>query len=242
MNRGSSSSCCPTNVARTFASLASYLATADGGGLQIHQYADSRIAADIDAGRRVGVEVTTGYPYAGVVDVTVVETDDRPWAITLRVPPWAAGAELVDGDVRRVVPAGNAVVERVFASGDEITLRLPLEPRWTLPDPRIDAVRGCAAVERGPLVMCAESVDVPGQQHVDLLRVDASNPPRDDGDAVVVAASLLDAPEQDWPYTEAGRTDAVPASEPIELRLIPYHRWATRGPSTMRVWLPRSDR
>ena len=35
--------CCPTNVARTLASLAAYLATADDDGIQIHQYADSRI-------------------------------------------------------------------------------------------------------------------------------------------------------------------------------------------------------
>ena len=38
--------CCPTNVARTLASLAAYLATADSTGIQIHQYADSRIATD----------------------------------------------------------------------------------------------------------------------------------------------------------------------------------------------------
>ena len=32
--------CCPTNVARTLASLAGYLATADSDGIQIHQYAE----------------------------------------------------------------------------------------------------------------------------------------------------------------------------------------------------------
>ena len=41
--------CCPTNVARTLASLAAYLATADDGGVQIHQYVDSRIAHDARA-------------------------------------------------------------------------------------------------------------------------------------------------------------------------------------------------
>ena len=46
--------CCPTNVARTLASLAAYLATADAAGVQIHQYADCRIATTLDDGRRVG--------------------------------------------------------------------------------------------------------------------------------------------------------------------------------------------
>src|SRR5256885_2551845 len=32
--------------------------------------------------------------------------------------------------------------------------------RFTWPDPRVDALRGCVAVERGPLVLCAESLDL----------------------------------------------------------------------------------
>jgi hypothetical protein len=27
----------------------------------------------------------------------------------------------------------------------------------------------------------------------------------------------------------------------VEVPLVPYHDWANRGPSTMRVWLPVSD-
>ena len=92
--------CCPTNVARTLASLAGYLATADSDGIQIHQYANSRIRTTIGDSRRVGVELATGYPDDGTVAVRVTETDGQPWALTLRVPSWADGAELVDGDER----------------------------------------------------------------------------------------------------------------------------------------------
>ena len=52
----------PTNVARTLASLAAYLATADDGGVQIHQYVDSRIRTTLDDGRRVGLEVDDRLP------------------------------------------------------------------------------------------------------------------------------------------------------------------------------------
>ena len=38
--------CCPTNVARTLASLAGYLATADSDGIQIHQYAEQSHSHD----------------------------------------------------------------------------------------------------------------------------------------------------------------------------------------------------
>jgi DUF1680 family protein len=228
-------SCCPTNVARTLASLACYLATADGGGIQLHQYADSRVATTLDGGRRVGLEVATGYPADGTITVRVTETDGRPWALRLRVPPWAAGAELTDRDGRRPVAPGVAVVERPFQVGDEVTLRLPLTPRWTWPDPRIDAVRGCVAVERGPLVLCVESVDLPGERHVDDVRVDPSVPPRSD-EGVVVSGRLVDPLNGEWPYFDGPNAGAT--GDDVDVPLVPYNSWATRGPSTMRVWLP----
>ena len=123
-------------------------------------------------------------------------------------------------------------------------LTLPIDPHWTRPDGRIDAVRGCVAVERGPLVMCAESVDLPGQASVDLVRVDTTQPIVDQGESVTVAAVLADPPADAWPYRSPGPHDGddAPAERPIALSLIPYHRWATRGLTTMRVWLPEDGR
>jgi uncharacterized protein len=228
-------SCCPTNVARTFASLAAYLATADDAGIQIHQYAPCRIATTLDGGRPVGVETSTDYPDGGTVTVRITESDGRPWALSLRIPSWAAGAALVGPDGPQPVAPGTAVVERAFAVGDEVRLTLPMTPRWTVPDPRIDAVRGCVAVERGPIVLCAESVDLPGGRHVDAVQVDHSVPPRAGDGSVLVSATLIDPPVRAWPY---GDEPEVTAPGPVEVPLIPYHRWGNRGPSTMRVWLP----
>ncbi|MNU02028.1 hypothetical protein D3C72_2456110 [compost metagenome] len=39
-----------------------------------------------------------------------------------------------------------------------------------------------------------------------------------------------------WPYGE--RRDGVGAAASVEVPLVPYHEWAERGPSTMRVWIP----
>jgi DUF1680 family protein len=165
--------------------------------------------------------------------VRVTKTDDRPWSITLRVPQWTQGAELVTTYGRRHVSAGDIVVYRKFAVGEEIRLELPMRPRFTAPDPRIDATRGCVAVERGPLVYCAEAVD---DVDLDSLRVNESVPPVDTAAGVAVRARF-DAPAaESWPY---GRAKPRSATTPTtSLDLVPYHRWARRGPSTMRVWLP----
>jgi DUF1680 family protein len=229
-------SCCPTNVARTFASLAGYLATTNGSGLQIHQYATSRISTTLGDGRRVGVEVDTSYPDDGKVSIKVTEADGSPWTLSLRVPEWSSRAGLVVAGERRSIGPGEARVERSFSVGDVVELELDMTPRWTWPDPRIDSIRGCVAVERGPLVLCVESVDLPGEESVDTVRIDAGSDLAERDGLVTVGGSLLTFEDEPWPSAPvlAGRSEAT-------IPLTPYHDWANRGPSTMRVWMPVLD-
>jgi DUF1680 family protein len=240
-------SCCLPNVARLLATLSTYLVTADAEGLSLHQYADADIATRLDDGNEVALTMRTAYPDDGAVRVRVERADTRPWTLSLRVPPWARGAVLVtrgkDGTgERRAVPAGGtAVVGRAFAPGDEVRLELPVGPRWTFPDARIDAVRGCAAVERGPVVLCAEAVTGAGpERDLDTVAVDTRTPPLDEPGGAVVAARHRSPDGDGWPYTAEPPSsgDGPPRDGTAPLSLIPYHRWARRGPSTMRVWLP----
>jgi DUF1680 family protein len=237
-------SCCPPNVARTMASLAAYIATADAGGVQIHQFASSTIRTVLEGGQNVDLEVVTDYPRNGLVSVRIGDglTSAVPWTIALRVPRWAAGAQLVyrpaNGQEREVAAVpGSAEVTELFLGGDVIELTLPMQPRMITPDPRIDAVRGAVFIERGPEVLCLESVDLPAGDPVSLedFRLDVDAGIWEDDGRVNVA--LLDhridpAP---WPY---GLTHE--AVEPVRLTapLVPYHSWALRGSSTMRVWIP----
>jgi DUF1680 family protein len=228
-------SCCPPNTARTFASLAAYLATADDSGVQLHQYAPSRVRTRLGDGRVVAFEVETGYPHDGRVRVRIVESPDAPWRLALRVPAWAEGAHLVvraagetagraDGGASAVEAGGYAAVERAFVAGDAVELVLPTNARFVAPDPRVDAARGCLAVARGPEVFALESVDLAGTplEASDFadLRVDAAHEPSErDGE---VRVALVDERR----------------GERAEVPLVRYHEWAERGPSTMRVWIP----
>jgi DUF1680 family protein len=107
-------------------------------------------------------------------------------------------------------------------------------PRWTVPDARIDAVRGCVAVERGPVVLCAESIDLPGGADVAELAVDTATEPLERDGRVYVSARLYDRPDA-WPY---GPAIGDEEGKPAEIPLIPFHLRATREPASMRVWLP----
>ena len=239
-------SCCPTNLARTFASLDAYVASVDATGVQLHQFVPTVVRTALPDGREVAFEVETDYPRDGRILVRLGGQTVGGWTLSVRVPHWAAGAAsiTVNGAVVEVVPAGYVRLTRDFQPGDVVEITLPMEPRFRVADPRVDAVRGCVAVERGPEVLCLESVDTPGNLHVDLVRVDDSVAPREEDGAVLVSVRTLAPPNEEsaWPYAGRepraagdGRDDEGDAHE---VALRPYHAWGNRGPTTMRVWLP----
>jgi hypothetical protein len=182
----------------------------------------------------VSVDVGTAYPADGRISVRVSETDGSAWALTLRVPHWSSESWLVVGDERKKVGPGQVVVERSFAVDEVVELELDVTPRWTWPDPRIDSVRGCVAAERGPLVLCVESVDLPGEQSVDTVRVDLGSDLAESDGVVSTSGSLVTFEDRPWPVPGP----VLSGSSEVVIPLTPYHDWANRGPSTMRVWMP----
>lgn len=231
-------SCCPTNVSRTIASLGAYVASVDDGGVQLHQYAGATVRAHLADGDVV-LRMVTDYPADGTVRVEVQEAPGAPWTLSLRVPAWAEGATLAVGDEPgRSVEPGYAQVERAFEPGDVVVLTLPVTARWTWPDPRVDAVRGQVAVERGPVVLCVESVDL--GDDVGTVRVHTDEAPQEESGRVLVRTSRVALADTPWPYgtePDAGAVQGVSDRDTL-VPLVPYHRWANRGPSTMRVWMP----
>ena len=237
--------CCPPNVARTLASLGAYLATKDESGIQLHQYAACRISTTLDDGRPVHLEIETDYPHRGSVLIRSVGPAIGPWTLTLRIPAWAHGATITDRLTTRPAQPGTAAVTDGFEPGTTIVLDLPMTPRLSFPDPRIDAVRDTVAVERGPLVLCLESTDLPGSSDVGDLLLDTTGELIDTAPAgpgtvqpwVTAAGTIISTPEDFWPYQRESRARTGPGQS-VGVRLIPYHQWANRGPSTMRVWIP----
>ena len=231
-------SCCPTNVARTLASVAGYFATADDDGIQLHQYGELRIDTRLPAGR-IRVRVSGDYPLGGRIRVTVEEAPQTAVRIALRVPAWARGRATlaVAGRPALVVDGTSAFAERTFQQGEVLELVLPMEPRIVHPHPRIDAVRGQIAIERGPLVLALEDVDLPDGIDVERVEVDTALPPVDTGRGAAVTLRLR-PDEGELPPYGASAPAAVDQARSINAELRPYKDWANRGPSTMRVWMP----
>ncbi len=232
--------CCPPNVMRFLSSWQQYIATTDDGGLQLHQFTTGEILAPV-AGGTARVATETAYPWDGTVSVTILESPQRPWTLSLRVPGWCRSATLRTPAGEGVqLPSGtrHASETRSWRPGDSVVLALDMPIRVTEPDPRVDAVRGCVALERGPLVYCVETVDLPAGVHLEELELEPAAQP-----VTVPRPDLLDSAiglAVPAVRRQLGHASGTPdAWTSVEIGAVPYFAWANRRLDAMRVWIPR---
>jgi DUF1680 family protein len=233
--------CCPPNLARLGASLHHYVATGGGDGVQVHLYSGGRISAELDAGP-VEFEVATGYPWQGRVTVTIVRSPDASWELALRRPGWCeavsvTGAELADdGD-------GYLRGRRAWVPGERVTVDFDMPVQVVAAHPAVDAVRGCVALRRGPLVYCLEQGDLHEGVSLDDVSIDPGEPAEAvvsaDGTVTLTALGRRDT-ARGWEGDLYRGADAPPAAatDPVRWVATPYYRWANREVSPMRVWVP----
>ncbi len=244
--------CCPPNVMRLFSSLTHYLATHDANGIQIHQFAPAEIERDLQSGQHVKLTIVTEYPWQGQIRLRIEETGSDSWALSIRIPEWSQNPTLsINGNTvgEPNFEKGYLVLDRVWQAGDVVDLELGIEPMLVASNPRIDATRGCLAIQRGPIVYCLEDKDqeIPGR----LLDVEIDqNKPlltRWEGDlldgVIVVEAEGQFVDNEAWhghlyqPVT----SPVQGATHPARLVAIPYYAWGNRKIGGMRVWIPEKS-
>ena len=242
--------CCPPNLMRFLATFPDMAVTAHEGGLRVHQFVTGTFSTRI-AGKPVEIEIRTNYPWDGRVDVTVLRSIDGPWSISIRVPSWSKRTiARVDAEPVAVGPDADRVeFHRNWRAGDVFSLSLDMEPRVVEPDPRIDAIRGCVALERGPIVYAVEDADLPEGASVESLEIARypdlrATDETDPGLGRIVSLAFDGRVRADdaagWPYRESGSSTKLEAA-PVRVRAIPYFAWGNRDRLGMRIWIPRLD-
>jgi DUF1680 family protein len=244
--------CCPPNVMRLLGSLGHYLATHDQKGIQIQHYAAADLACELGEGQRVGLKMSTEYPWQGQIKIEVSETGDAPWTLSLRLPEWARikdfsinGQAASDPNVQK----GYIVLERTWNQGDVVDLDLSMETQLLAAHPRTDAARSSLAIQRGPLVYCLEDCDQEIKGRLLDVEIDQSQQPEAvwhndmlGGVMVIEAAGKFVNTETSWNGRLYQPVDKLKPSSDYTTRLIavPYYAWGNRGIGGMRVWIPVS--
>ncbi len=263
--------CCPPNIARLLASLGAYLygvsgddGDSAGGGptVAVHLYAQSSLELDV-AGTAVTVRQETNYPWDGRVVFTIDAQAPVELTLALRIPAWATGWTVTGPDgaplVADAAPApgggliikrGYVYVRRTWTPGQTLCLDLPMEIRRTHAHEAVRDAGWQVALERGPLLYCAEGVDN-GEALADLAlpgEAALTAEHRDDllgGCAVIRGSAVRRAAPTAGSGAPADRrgTPTAPlyASRPgrreVPFTAVPFALRNNRGVCEMRVWL-----
>ena len=245
--------CCPSNVCRFIPAIPGYIYSVTDKDLYVNLFASNN--ADIEFGtHKVKITQETNYPWEGKVNMTVDPEQAEKFTLHIRIPGWARNEAmpgglynfgstseekhkiLVNGEVQdAMIENGYAVITRKWQAGDRIELDIPMPVRTVLADERVKEDEGKYAVQRGPLMFCAEWPDN-DDGHVLGLVVD-ENPEF----ATSYMADMLNGAQViTTKARQASRNldGTVSLGEYHELTLIPYYLWNNRGPGVMKVWLP----
>jgi DUF1680 family protein len=244
--------CCPPNLVRFLASMPSLVyAQGPTGAIYLNLYVSSETGFVVN-GHPIALSVRSEMPWTGTSTITASTKADVKGAIKLRIPGWTrnqavpgglyAYADRLKGQTRisingHPVPAtpdrlGYVSLDRVWKNGDVIEVEFPVEPRRVVADARVKDARERIAIERGPVVYCAEWPDLTARKPLDLL-VDPAHE--------LTTASSKDLPGGVTVIRAQARSLTNPSADAATINLVPYYLWANRGAGEMSVWLRTRD-
>lgn len=255
--------CCPSNLSRFIPSLPGYVYAVKDNCLYVNLFAAGTATMQV-GGKEVAVEQETRYPWDGDIAIRVTKNKGRDFAMMVRIPGWGRG-EVVPGnlysfadDVKtgyRVTVNGDEVkgelrngylaISRRWKKGDVVRVHFDMQPRAVVASSKVADDRGKIAVERGPIVYCAEQADNSGfnSHHILLSRkpIFEVNPDysirNTEGDGKPFGVTSIIVTNAQEAFISA---DGKLTSRDVKLTLIPYYAWNHRGTGYMDVWMARN--
>lgn len=248
--------CCPGNITRFIASVPGYVYAQQGDALYVNLFVGSTADIKLDNGRTVKLTQETRYPWDGAVKMTVNPDTNSKLTINVRIPGWAHN-EAVPSDLYRFMDKvdepvtlkvnGQAVpikldhgyvsLNRDWKRGDVIELMLPMPVRRVVANASVAADTGRIALQRGPIVYCAEWPDNPGGSVRNLMLPDSAKLSAEFKSDLLNGVTVIKSKAIALASDEQGK---VIKSEQ-DFTAIPYYSWANRGRGQMMVWIPNVE-
>jgi hypothetical protein len=241
-------SCCPTNVVRFMPSIPGYVYAQRDRTIYVNLFIAGRGKLDV-GGQTIALVQETRYPWDGDVRIRVESQKAAEFALYVRIPGWATGHP-IPSDLYRFADAaaepvtlkvngtptpldldkGYARLQRTWQPSDVVELHLPMPIQRIVANPQVKDDADRVALQRGPIVYCAEAVDNGGHVSDLILADDVTLSPRDEK-ALLGGVTTLRGPAQR--VTGSG-------TKPAELAAVPYYAWCHRAQGEMAVWLART--
>lgn len=251
--------CCPSNICRFIPSVPGYLYGVKDNNIFVNLFAANVSTIKVN-GKDVILEETTEYPWNGDIKITVKKSNAKNANLLIRIPGWARN-QVVPSDLYQfadketpsysVTVNGKAVEADLSANkgylpvknirkGDVVRIHFDMPVRTVIANQKVADDKSKVAVERGPLVYCAEAADNNGEP---VLRAVMGKKPTFN---VVDNYSIQNTETKNAPAftVKAIKTEGQILNDNADgislkkctLTLIPYYAWNHRGANQMNVW------
>ena len=251
--------CCPSNLCRFIPSVPGYLYGVKDNNIFVNLFAANVSTIKVN-GKDVILEETTEYPWDGDIKITVKKSNAKNANLLIRIPGWARN-QVVPSDLYQfadketpsysVTVNGKAVEADLSANkgylpvknirkGDVVRIHFDMPVRTVIANQKVADDKSKVAVERGPLVYCAEAADNNGEP---VLRAVMGKKPTFN---VVDNYSIQNTETKNAPAftVKAIKTEGQILNDNADgislknctLTLIPYYAWNHRGANQMNVW------
>ena len=244
--------CCPSNICRFIPSLPGYIYAVKDKDVYVNLFMSNTSDLKV-GGKAVSIEQNTKYPWNGDITIGINKNNAGPFNLKVRIPGWVRGQVVpsdlytysdgkrlkytvkVNGEaVQNELKDGYFSIDRRWKKGDKVEVHFDMEPRTVKANNKVEADRGRIAVERGPIVYCAEFPD----NNFDIFSVFMNRTPKFEvveKPDLLYGINQLKTGAQTLGYDDQGRLTTTD----VNLTLIPYYAWAHRGSGAMEVWLPQ---
>lgn len=232
--------CCPANLARLIASVDQYLYTVRDDVILAHQF----ISNDASFSNGVTISQHSDFPWNGRVQYTIEVPDGANARLGIRIPAWSASRYTisVDGHSTDRQVIDGFVYFDLEAGTTQIDLSLDMSVKFFQANNRVEIDAGQVAVQRGPVVYCAEEADNTAPLWLSRITRGGDKLVYHYEDQLLGGVGVIDVSAR----REAEDPDVGPLyreahdrpTEHTQLRLVPYYSWANREEGQMRVWLP----
>lgn len=230
-------SCCPTNITRFVPQISQMIYSAKQNTLYVNLFIPSSATLSLE-NNKVEVSTKGNYPWEEDLTFTVNPQKEEEFTLQIRIPSWTKETPLPESELYRyTAPSkekvsvkvngrlisdteekeGYLVLTRKWKPGDRISLHLPMPVRYITANPNVKDNLGKVAIERGPVVYCAEEADNPSLNDICLSPV------------LKARSSSLNKHLGELCTLSIGKW-----------KLIPYYFWGNRGANAMKVWFPYS--
>jgi DUF1680 family protein len=200
------------------------------------------------------VQITqqNNYPWDGALKFNINPKSATAFNLRIRIPGWAQNQAIpsdlytfqntlaekpiikVNGQpVEFAMEQGYAAINRTWKKNDVVEVYLPMEVRRVVANEKIKDDIGKVALQRGPLMYCAEWPDNYGKAS-NLMIPAGTTFTTQFKPALLNGVTVLNA---EVPAVVINNNESI-STVKQSFTAIPYYGWANRGKGEMMVWFP----